>query len=420
MENKRNITLYMMGRFISFIGTGIQQVALPLYILDVTHSGTMMGIFSILCLLPNLMTAPFAGILGDRKNRRNIMMISDFVRGILICILGFLAMGSMLNISILFLIQVIISIMDSIFNASSSALLPELISKDELMKAMSIRGGFDAASMITGPALGGIIYGILGIKAVFYLNSISFIVSGICSGLLIYVSKAKNDKKLTVRSFFSENKEALLFIKSQKSLMQLFTFAMVTNLLMVPFSDIVMPYAIKKSIGFSSQQYGFLMTAFTTGMLLGNVFLGIYSSKLSFKTIMKSSLVGEAILMFALSITIFPEIVKTLGGHSWVLFAILVLNIMPTGMCNAGVNTPISTNLQKMVPNEMRSRFFSLVGMFSQGIVPIGSTICGFLLDRYPYYSISLVIMIINAIVTLIFIMRAVPEVYEPKVSFDN
>lgn len=420
MQNKRNITLYMAGRFISFIGTGIQQIALPLYILDITHSGTMMGVFSLLCLLPNLMTAPFAGILGDRKNRKNIMISSDFTRGIIICILGLLAMTSMLSISILFLCQVFISIMDSIFNASSSALLPELISKDELMKAMSVRGGFDAASMVTGPALGGIIYGIFGIKAVFYLNGISFIVSGIFSALLIYVSKAENNKKITVKSFFSENKEALLFIKNQKSLMQLFSFAMITNLLIAPFFDIVMPYVIKKSIGFSSQQYGFLMASFTFGVLLGNIFLGIYSSKFQSSTIMKSSLAAEAAIMFLLSILILPHIVETLGGHSMLLFIILILVIMPTGITNAGVNTPINTNLQKMVPNEMRSRFFSLLGIFSQGAIPIGSIIYGFLLDRYPYYFISIIVMTINAVVTLTFIMRAVPEVYEPKVNFDN
>ncbi|OAA86886.1 hypothetical protein WY13_02280 [Clostridium ljungdahlii] len=45
MKNNKNLLFYMLGRFMSYIGTGIQQVAIPLYILDITHSGIMMGIF---------------------------------------------------------------------------------------------------------------------------------------------------------------------------------------------------------------------------------------------------------------------------------------------------------------------------------------------------------------------------------------
>jgi MFS family permease len=62
MKEKRNLTAYMIGRFISFIGTGAQQVALPLYILDLTHSGAMMALFSVLSIVPNLIAAPFAGV----------------------------------------------------------------------------------------------------------------------------------------------------------------------------------------------------------------------------------------------------------------------------------------------------------------------------------------------------------------------
>jgi DHA3 family macrolide efflux protein-like MFS transporter len=416
MKNKKNISMYMLGRFISYIGTGIQQIALPLFILDITHSGTMMGIFSMLCLIPNIMTLPFAGILGDRKNRRNIMIVTDFGRGAAICLLGFLAMTGKINISILFVSQIFISVMDSIFGGSSTALLPELLSEDELMKAISMRGGLDAVSMIIGPAIGGIIYGILGIKAVFYINGTSFIISGICSMFITYVSKVSDKGKITVKSFFSENGEVISFIRRSKGLKQLFLFAMISNLLMAPLFDIVMPYVLKKGIGFSSQQYGYIMSTFMIGVLIGNVILGFFANKFRTKTIMNVSFLMELTAFLGFTLVVFPQVVEALGGHSWLLFIIIAILCFSVGGFNAGVNTPLQTNFQKMVPNDMRSRFFSLAGVFFQGAVPLGAIIYGVLLDKFKYYDILLVIMLLNSLVTIIFILRAVPDVYEPKV----
>ncbi|WP_337955461.1 MFS transporter [Clostridium luticellarii] len=84
------------------------------------------------------------------------------------------------------------------------------------------------------------------------------------------------------------------------------------------------------------------------------------------------------------------------------------------GFFNSGLNTPLNTNLQEIVPNEMRSRFFSILGVFGQGAIPLGSLIYGILLDRFPYYYILMIVMSIVFVVTMVFMKRAVPEVYEP------
>lgn len=87
MKKSKNLWMYIGGRFISLMGSGVQMIAIPLYILDLTKSGTLMGVFSILTLVPALITAPFSGIIGDRRNRRNIMIAMDLGRGAFICFL---------------------------------------------------------------------------------------------------------------------------------------------------------------------------------------------------------------------------------------------------------------------------------------------------------------------------------------------
>ena len=153
MKNRKNFYMYGGGRFVSFIGSGIQAMALPLYIVDSTGSGTLMGILSMFTLLPMLLMSPFSGVMGDRWNRKNIMIVMDFGRGILAVFLAILVIMGKFNLYILFFMQILISVMDSMFNSSSAALMPDLINENELIEANSIKSGLDAAATILGPIL---------------------------------------------------------------------------------------------------------------------------------------------------------------------------------------------------------------------------------------------------------------------------
>ncbi|MBD7910185.1 MULTISPECIES: MFS transporter [Clostridium] len=415
MKKSKNIWMYFGGRFVSLIGSGIQSIALPLFILDLTGSGTLMGMFSILTLVPALITSPFSGILGDRKNRKNIMVTMDLCRGVLICLFGIFAMMGTLNIFILFSLQVFISIMDSLFDASSAALMPDLISREELIEANSAKGGFDAAANILGPALGGVIYGIWGIKMVFLINGLSFLSSAMFSLLITYRRKVVEKEKINTKLFLSENLEVLKFIVRKKGLLQLFSFAMTSNFLLVPLFDILMPYTLKKEIGFASEQYGYIICFFTTGILFGNIAISAYFKRLGLKRLMKLGLMIETAITLIVCALIFPKSVEIYGGATFALFLSISICCIGMGFFNAFVNTPISTNLQNLVPPGMRSRFFSILGMFSRGAIPIGSFIFGVLLDAMKYYNIFTIVNLLSILVTGIFLIKACDEAYEAK-----
>ncbi|URS74445.1 MULTISPECIES: hypothetical protein [Clostridium] len=68
-----------------------------------------------------------------------------------------------------------------------------------------------------------------------------------------------------------------------------------------------------------------------------------------------------------------------------------------------------------MVPIEMRTRFFSIIGVFCLGAVPFGSLICRFVLSKFAYQYVLFIVVTIFLIATLIFMARAVPKVYEPN-----
>ncbi|URZ18618.1 MFS transporter [Clostridium felsineum] len=414
--NNRNIQLYVLARFISLIGTGIQTIAVPLFILDLTGSGTAMGIFSVLTILPAIFTAVLSGIIGDRKNRKYVMIAMDLARGMLIFILALLATINYFNIYILFIMQIFLSIMDETFSGSSIGLMPELIDNTVLLQANSLKEGFDAVATIIGPALGGVLYGLFGIKIIFYINSVSFMLSAILSYFIIYKSNLVKKEKLSTKIFLREISEVLKFLFRKKGLFQLSLFAMLSNFLLVPLFDLIMPYALKKGIHFSSQQYGYITCFFTVGLLLGNVAISLYLKKFRLKLLMKIGLIFESFITIVMCLLFLPIITLFFKGSIIYLFIVMCISYMLIGFFNAILNTPISTNLQKLVSNDLRSRFFSIFGLLTQVAIPIGSFILGFTLDKIKYYDLLIAISLIIAIISLIFLIKACDEAYEAEI----
>lgn len=107
---KRNLILFNSGRIVSLIGSGVQMIAIPLYILDLTGSGALMGLCMVLAMVPALVMAPISGVLGDRFNRKLIAIYTDYGRGLLILSLAGLAVLGRMNVNILFISQIVISI----------------------------------------------------------------------------------------------------------------------------------------------------------------------------------------------------------------------------------------------------------------------------------------------------------------------
>jgi MFS family permease len=201
----RNFWLYSMGRLVSFVGTGVQNVALPLFILDLTGSGTLMGTFMIASMVPRLILYPVAGVIGDRLNRKWIMVWTDLGRGALILFLALLAARGVLTIPILFLAQLLISVMNALFGPATMAMIPDIVEDEELTKANSTLGGIDGLSMIVGPAMGGIIYGLGGIQTAFLVNGASFVASGISE---IFIKYTQLTTELgTIRQVMGDLKE---------------------------------------------------------------------------------------------------------------------------------------------------------------------------------------------------------------------
>src|SRR5574344_1358056 len=75
----RDFIMVVVGQIISLFGNAIIRFALPLYLLQVTGSAALFGTISAIALVPAVLMCPIGGILADRVNKRNIMVVLDFI-----------------------------------------------------------------------------------------------------------------------------------------------------------------------------------------------------------------------------------------------------------------------------------------------------------------------------------------------------
>ena len=410
MKDQKNFWLYATGRLVSLVGTGIQDVALPLFILDATGSGTIMGTFMIITMVPRLIMYPVAGAVGDRVNRKVIMVSTDFGRGAVILFLAFLAAQNRITIPVLFGAQLVLSLMSALFGPATMAMLPDIVERENLVRANSTMGALNSFSSIVGPVLGGIIYGFGGLRAAFLINSISFIGSGVIELFITYEQKTRKFTK--VREVLTDVLEGIHFVRTHRGLLIFLLFGLVVNFLINPLFSVLAPYVFRVVILFSSEQFGMVQTAFTVGILIGNIIIGTALAKKGVKSLLHGGLIifmGTTFIFVAL---IFPQSIEYFGYASWAIFAAISLTYALMGVSLSFVNTPMNVELQKLAPTEFRARVFSVMDVITQGIVPVGFGVMGFLLDVSSAHVVALCVSVITLLVVVLFIFRLSEEVF--------
>jgi len=393
---KGNFWLFAVGRFISQLGWAVQDVALPLYVLDKTHSGSMMTLFILAEMVPVLIIMPFAGVVGDRYNRKHLMVGFDLARGALL--FGVITLD-LLDIYQLLVVQVIMASMGAFFSAGTGAMFPDLVEPDELEKANSIVSSLGILARLVGPALGGFIYAIGGIKLAILINAVSFFGSGLFEILIEYEWKTRELESFS--QVVGDLKEGIGFLRSNRYLSTLMLFALFMIALGQPFGAVIMPYSYREVLRFSSYQFGLLESAFMGGALIGNGLIAVKFGKKAGRYLFHSLLLdGVMILAFTWVISPFSGL-----GRNEAFFLLAGTNIL-WGSIEAFIDVPLNSKIQRAIPSELRGRVMSAMAVLMHLSSPLGLLAVGPLLDRFPAWKITMVIWTGMGLVVAYFWMR--------------
>lgn len=103
-----NFFLLWQGQLVSALGDVVYEIALGFWVLAVTGSTGLMGTLMAASALPRILIAPFAGVIVDRCNRRNMLVLMDLIRGVVITAVGTAALLGFVEIWMVFAAGVIL------------------------------------------------------------------------------------------------------------------------------------------------------------------------------------------------------------------------------------------------------------------------------------------------------------------------
>jgi MFS transporter, DHA3 family, macrolide efflux protein len=398
-----NLILLLVGRMVSDVGSSIQMLILPLYIIDIGGSAATIGLFAFLSLMPILVVYPFSGVIGDRMNRKIIMVFADLFSAVFVLALAYMSYIDHMSIVLLLVIQSFVALFYGFFDPATKGMVPQLVAPEDLNKTNSKIATLRIMSGLVAPLIAVALYTRFGITLLFLINGISFLISAI-SEMLIKYKHVKKESMAGIKGVLHDLGEGIVFIKNSQLIRKFSLFFLVIFAFIQPIFAVVLPLFFRTKLAYSDTQYGYMQVVLFAGALIGSVAVGILGKEGKLR---KPLLIGIGVISFAMlgfSGLLFPSVVSYLGNDSlgYIIAFAGMMFILYTAIMF--VNIPVQTIIQKATPHDYMSRVFSIVSMIMKGGMPLGALIYGFVLDKVEIHTTAVISAVMVLILSLTFI----------------
>ncbi|MBQ9460201.1 MAG: MFS transporter, partial [Oscillospiraceae bacterium] len=344
-----------------------------------------------MCGAVALVFTPIGGVMGDRWNKARIMFVCDYLKGALILLSAMLMSvfpGSDAHIVILFAAGLCANAVSGVFAPASGALLPHIVDEQRLQQATAYFSVLRSLQTIFGAVLAGVLYAALPIRALLLVVGICYLLSGI-SEMFIRYEHRQSKGRLTLKLALADMRDGFLYLRAQKPIMALMGAILFINFFFSPIPGNFIPYFVKTDV---ANAPGYLFDGLLTPELWSSAFSMLLGA---------GSLVGSAILsgreprekcgrQTARRLCVVAAIViaLTVGYRTLVVRAVSLdgflllfsLGVLITGFLLPCINIPVSTALMRAVDRDKLSKVNSIIGILSQGLIPIASVLSGVVL----------------------------------------
>ena len=385
----RDFTLVVIGQIISLFGNAIIRFALPLYLLNLTGSSALYGTVTACAFIPAILLSPIGGIVADRVNKRNIMVILDFFTAAVILAFSLLMNGANLVVLLTITLMLLYGIAGA-YQPSVQASIPALVGQNRFMEANSVINTVSSFASLTGPVLGGILYSACGLKPVLLVCMVCFTLSAVME-IFIKIPFQKQDLKGGVwKTAKADFAESIRFIRRDKAVIgKALLVVCGINLFLAAMIVVALPYLVTEVLNLEASRanrlYGFAEGALAAGGLFGGIGAGLFADRLK---IHKS---GN--LVIACAACVFPM------GVSLLLFSSGMVNYIVITLCCFGVMTfsamftvQMMSFMQRETPQNLIGKVIAVVLTVSMCAQPVGNALYGVLFEICEGFEAAVVL----------------------------
>jgi MFS family permease len=359
----RNYRLFFFGQIVSVSGTWMQGVAQAWLVLQLTGSGTALGLTTGLQFLPILIGGPWAGVLADRVDKRRLLLVTQSTAALLAIGLGVLTATGVITLWMVLALAFAFGCVVAVDNPARQSFLMDMVGPDDVPNAVTLNSVVINAARGIGPAIGGALIAGVGLAACFLLNGLSYVAVLIA---LVRMRPAElHGARRTARAP-RQLREGLAYVWRTPTLrVPLLVMAMVGTLAYE--FHVTLPLLAKFTFAAGPMVYGVLSAVMGLGAVIG----GLASARRT--TSSAADLVRAALIFGALILAVAaaPTLPLVIVG----LFFVGTASIRFIATANA--------TLQVNAAPHMRGRVMALWGVAFLGSTPLGGPLIGWVGETF-------------------------------------
>ena len=357
----RRTAVFLVSQSISLFGSSMVNYSIIWYITLKTSSGMIMMITILTSFLPQIIISLFAGVWADRYNRKFVIIASDGMIAFATLIMAVLFMSGFKEIWLIFVISAIRSVGSGIQSPAVSAILPQFVPRDKLMKVNGINGSIRSIITLLSPAAGGLILTAFSLEAAFFVDVLTA-AAAIAIFFFLHVPphhKAGMEKSTSV---ITDLKQGISYVRGKALLRNLLIYYAVFFFLISP-AAFLTPLLIARSYGGEVWRLTANEILYSGGSILGGLLMAAWGG---FKNRMNT--IALACVAYGISAIL-------LGVSPNFVFYLVVMFF--TGIFSPVFYTAETVLIQENVDNDMQGRVFSIIDIIILAVMPLGMLLFG-------------------------------------------
>ena len=354
----RNYRLYAGGQLVSLTGTWMQRVAQDWLVLELTNSGTALGIVTALQFLPSLLFGLWGGLLADRYDKRKLLLATQTGLALVALILGVLDVTGIVQYWQVLVLALALGLVSAIDSPVRQSFVVEMVGPDDLTNAVGLNSTIFNSARILGPAVAGVMITAIGTGWAFVANGISSI--AVLTALAL-MRPAELRPSPAIDRIRGQLRAGLHYVRQRQDLLLTMVLVFVVGTFGLNF-QITTALLAKQVFHRSATGYGLLSTALAVGACVGAVLATRRRTR-------------PSLLFLLLAATAFG-LLEILAG-SMPGFGATALMLVLVGLAMLTFTTAANSSVQLGVEATMRGRVMALYLMCFLGGTPIGAPIVG-------------------------------------------
>ena len=354
----RNYRLYAAGQLVSLTGTWMQRVAQDWLVLELTNSGTALGIVTALQFLPSLLFGLWGGLLADRYDKRKLLLATQTGLAVVALILGVLDVTGIVQYWQVLVLALALGLVSAIDSPVRQSFVVEMVGPDDLTNAVGLNSTIFNSARILGPAVAGVMITVIGTGWAFVANAISSI--AVLTGLAL-MRPAELRPSPAIDRIRGQLRAGLHYVRQRQDLLLTMVLVFVVGTFGLNF-QITTALLAKQVFHRSATGYGLLSTALAVGACVGAV--------LATRRRTRPSL--PFLLLAAMAFGLLEILAGSMPG-----FGATALMLVLVGLAMLTFTTAANSSVQLGVEATMRGRVMALYLMCFLGGTPVGAPIVG-------------------------------------------